>query len=72
MLSRRDYLKAISALTAVGMTGVARAAKAEFNLKFGHTGAPNHHYQAISARSRSGLATTPSVRTCRTKAMKTS
>lgn len=44
MLSRRDYLKAIAALTAVGMTGVARAAKAEFNLKFGHTGAPNHHY----------------------------
>ena len=48
MLSRRDYLKAFAALTAVGMTGVARAAKTEFNLKFGHTGAPNHHYQAIA------------------------
>ena len=48
MLSRRDCLKALSALSAFSMTGMAHAAKAEFNLKFGHTGAPDHHYQTIA------------------------
>ena len=48
MLSRRDLIKAAAVASLVGGGSFVQAAKSEFNLKFGHTGAPNHHYQAIA------------------------
>lgn len=45
-MQRRDGLKAAAAAAFLAATGSAHAAK-KYTLKFGHTGAPNHHYQQI-------------------------
>lgn len=49
-MKRRDGLKALAAAAALSVAGAPLAApkKKVYNLKFGHTGAPNHHYQKIA------------------------
>ncbi len=47
-MKRRDGLKAAAALTLLSATHASFAAPKVYNLKFGHTGAPNHHYQKIA------------------------
>lgn len=43
---KRFNIKLTAALVALTCAGIAQAAT--YNLKFGHTGAPNHHYQTIA------------------------
>lgn len=45
---KRLNLKLTVALVALACTSLAQAAT--YNLKFGHTGAPNHHYQTIATK----------------------
>ncbi len=45
---RKVLLKAVVACTTIALCGAVYAA--EYTLKFGHTGAPNHHYQDIATK----------------------
>lgn len=53
-MNRRSYLQALTAaaaLAVMGASGVVHASpRPRYNLKFGHTGAPDHHFQKISLR----------------------
>ena len=46
-MKRRDCIKAAAAAALLSSVGASHAAK-KYTLKFGHTGAPNHHYQMIA------------------------
>lgn len=45
---KHPVLKIAAAAVALSFAGLSQAA--QYNLKFGHTGAPNHHYQAIATQ----------------------
>ncbi len=45
---RKFVLKSVAAFAVLSLSAAAFAA--QYNLKFGHTGAPNHHYQTIATK----------------------
>lgn len=45
---KHPVLKIAAVAVALSFAGLSQAA--QYNLKFGHTGAPNHHYQAIATQ----------------------
>ncbi len=47
-MKRRDGLKAAAAVSLLAAAHAPLAAPKTYKLQFGHTGAPNHHYQAIA------------------------
>lgn len=55
-MKRRDGLKAAAAVAVLSAAKVSFAAPKVYNLKFGHTGAPNHHYQKIAEQFAARVA----------------
>lgn len=51
---KKFALKTLAAVVAISCAGLAHAAT--YNLKFGHTGAPNHHYQMIAEKFANRVA----------------